>query len=190
MQELILKGYIIEGYEDYYLKDLLPLIYRKKAGVLLADSASAIHIPKSIEKDIGFFTFPVIFSGDDEIKKFVHATPVNLIFIPKNSKNSELAKKFMTFFARADIQTLFSTTMVQLPAHKFASNGGNKFITIAKQSVEQASGLTLFFDRDIEKQYGSELMVTWRDFLANADVISTAKKMEQSRLQYLQRIKP
>lgn len=28
----------------------------------------------------------------------------------------------------------------------------------------------------IEKQYGSELMVTWRDFLINADVISTAKK--------------
>ena len=189
LQELVLSGHILEGYKNYYVNDLLPLIYRKKAGVLLADSSSSIRIPKKVQDDIGFFTFPSINQKNNKGNNLVHTAPVNIMFIAKNAKNPELAKKFLTFFARADIQSLFSSAMAQLPANNLAAHGDNKFINIAKQSVVNSTGLTLFFDREIEKQYGSDLMATWKDFLTHADVSITASQMERSRLQYLQRLK-
>lgn len=188
LQELAASGYFIEGYKQYSFRDLLPLIYRKRAGVMLADSGIGIRIPKEIQDSIGFFTFPFIKQDDHDMKKNVQSAPANIVFIAKNAKNPALAKRFLTFFARADIQSLFSSTMVQLPANNLAVHGDNKFIHIAKESVVKASGLTLFFDREIEKQYGSELMDIWQNFLTTVDVTATANKMEQSRLRYLRRI--
>lgn len=181
----VIDSTLIHHYPKTTLLEGLPLIYREKAGIMLAPSFYSSYMSGEVKKNIGFFPFPTLNNKTPNYE----VSPSNVMFISKNAKQTLLAKKFIVFLASKKSQEQINLASHFLSPNKFAKAHNNSIQRDVKFSLENATDLTLFYDRETEKHYGENNMLIWRDFLKNTDIQQTINKMEKVRLTYLQQTK-
>lgn len=183
-KQLIDSGYFKSEHEDKILAEGLPYIFRDKVGVILAGNFIETFLPEKIRNDIAFFPFPTM----DESLPVTQVSPIDIMFIAKNSDQKELAIKFLSFISEAKVQSKLNGNLFQFPINRNADFTGSELLMTVKKSLSAADSLTHFYDREVEEQYGLENMAIWKDFLANPNVDATINKMETTRLNYVNRL--
>lgn len=180
---LIDKGYFIEHHRMLNWQEALPDIYRNRVGITLLGNFVESVIPQAVVDDIGFFPFPKI---KPDIADYQLA-PTDVIFIPKTSRKQALAKEFIAFVAEAKNQAAFNSLFQQLPPNINARGSQSELSLAGRAMLENADGLTQYFDRDAEQIFAREMMDIWIDFLEHADIDRAVRAMDQARTHLLSR---
>lgn len=180
-QMMIEKGYFFKEHHNKTLAHGVPYIYREQVGLMLAGNVIESQLPSLVINDLSLFPFPAINNNRQNIQ----VTPLDIMFISSNSQQVELAKKFLLFMANADIQQQHNQTIHQIPVNTKAQLTKSEIERQTIKTLNNAEKLTLFFDREIDEQFGKDNMQIWREFLDNPDLHATTNKMEQVRLKFL-----
>lgn len=102
------------------------------------------QLPKSVRDDIGFFRFPQIKSD----MPYYEEAPMDVLIIPHNARNKKGAKQFLAFMGRADVQYAMNSQMGMISPNRAAKKGKDRFIQAGAQILEEAEGISQFYDRD------------------------------------------
>ena len=183
LKELIDKEYFIEDHQDKTLLNGLPNLIRRQAALSLAGGSFENVLPTHLKDDISFFSFPKI---DENMPDF-QVSPIDVVSITAASKQPNTAMKFLTYMASASVQTLHNQAINQLPANLKSTTSITGIPKISINYLRQASGLTLFYDREVESKYGLDNLAIWTDFLNNSSIELTQRRMEAARQSYLLR---
>ena len=179
-QQLIDAGFFVVN-RDYQLKEGLPLIYREKAGIILAGSYFTAFIPQTKFDDIGFFSFPQINPKVDNVE----IAPVDIAFVAQRTKNKPLAKEFLVFLSSKYAQEKFNSGSHFLPANKLSEIPNNGIFQSVQESLNNVRQQTLFFDREAEYTFAQRNMSIWRDYVEGLALETVIKKMEEARVKLL-----
>ena len=166
------------GHQYIKWRDALPPLYRQMTAMTLLGNFLDNHIPKHLEKDIGFLPFPVI---NPEVKQYENV-PMDVFVIAKNTKHPTLAKQFLKFVADANVQSAIATAIGQSAPHRDAKQAQGYFAQLNKPLLNQAHGLGQYFDRDVNQAMVDESLIVFAEFLRNPDVSRATKQLEALRL--------
>ncbi len=159
-------------------KQGLPLLYRGMIGMTMIGNYVIQDIPERIIDDIGYFPFPHF----DPDKNVYEEAPVDILIIPSNSDNKELAKRFLQFAARSDIQSKLNNTLGVLSPRRDAQISKVSLVNEAYRALDNADGLTQFFDRDARASYADKIMPIIDQFMLDNDVAGVQSSLESVRL--------
>ncbi|MDB1123535.1 ABC transporter substrate-binding protein [Vibrio algarum] len=143
-QYLIENEFFIKGHEKYTWKEVLPYLYREKAGMMLMGNFWTSQIPDNLVEEFELIRFPMI----KPEMPFYEEAPTNVWFIPKNRQNHEGAVRFLTFMARQDVQEKINQAIGMLAPNRYSEVGENHFLQTGKEVLDSAAGLSQFYDRD------------------------------------------
>lgn len=172
--------YINESHDVLDWRNSLPDLFREKSGVALLGNFMTQLIPPVMKDKIGFFAFPGM---QNEYPRYELA-PTDVLVLAKNSNNPELAKQFISFFARPEQQVIFNSKINQLPTHGNATVRGD-LNQAGVELLSNSDGLAQYYDRDAPKVLADKIIPLWVEFLKHGDVKNTAQKMELARQQFL-----
>ncbi len=150
LRELIEKGYFLKGHEDLSFIKALPYLYRSKGGMYLIGSFILSKIPKEQKADIGFFRFPQI---DTSIPLYEEA-PLDILFIPSQSKHISAAKKVLSFFAQPDISDQLNRASGFLSPNSMSKDVDDELLLAASKHLESSAGFSYFFNRNSPPETG------------------------------------
>lgn len=162
---LIDNDYFFKGHELFTWKEILPYLYREKAGMMLMGNFWTSQLPESMSDEFKLVRFPTI---DPSIAGYEEA-PTNVWFIPKNRQNHEGAVKFLTFMARADVQQNINQAIGMLSPNRSAEVGNNDFLVAGKEMLDNAQGLSQFYDRDNPQPIATEGIKLMGEFAADPE---------------------
>jgi multiple sugar transport system substrate-binding protein len=89
--------------------------------------------------------------------------------IPSRAKNKTDAKKFLAFFARADIQGIIAAQAGMLPANNQSPTPTDEFLKIGFKVLSESAGLAQFYDRDTTPEMAKEGMKGFQEFMVKPD---------------------
>lgn len=178
---LLKNGYFINNHRQFNWERAMPLIYNETAGMALIGNFFTAKIPSHLKDDIGFFPFPTINSN----QALYEEAPLDLLLIPNNSKNKELAKKFLLHMTNANVLADYNDFIGMLSPNIKSEQKANEFTKTGLKLLENAAGLTQFFDRDTNKKMGDEAIIIFTKFMKNKDIEQTLNALEQARQQHL-----
>jgi len=180
LKEVVDNQYFIKNINKYNWIEPMPYLYRQKASMTLIGNFFSSHIPKKVKKDIGFFKFPLENKNDI----YYEQAPLDIFVISKKSKNKELAKKFLNFFSSQNILEQYNKSMGQISPMKNSIVVNDNFLQQGLELLQNAKGLTLFFDLDTKQDFANEALKEFTNFLIDADINKTTNKLEILRLKY------
>ena len=144
-KELLDRQFFLKTHKQYDWRSSLPYLYRGKTGMLLMGNFLAPQLPESIRDDIGFFRFPQIKPD----MPYYEEAPLDVLIIPHNAKNKKGAKQFLAFMGRAETQhEMNSQTGMISPNRVAQKKGQNRLIQAGAKILEEAEGISQFYDRD------------------------------------------
>jgi multiple sugar transport system substrate-binding protein len=149
---LIDNDFFIEGHSQYTWKEVLPYLYRGKAGMMLMGNFWTSQLPDNLHDEFEMIRFPKIKSD----MPYYEEAPTNVWFIPKNTQNREGAVRFLKFMARADVQEEINQAIGMLSPNRNADVGNDVFLKAGKQVLDQAHGVSQFYDRDNPQPIATE----------------------------------
>jgi multiple sugar transport system substrate-binding protein len=176
-QQLIQKGYFNEGAIRVDIRQLLPLLYRRDAGMMLAGSYLTTQIPPSVRDDFKFFRFPII----DESVVIAEEIPTDMFLIPASSKNKAMAKKFLAFMSEAESQELINRVIHNLPVNQSAGVEQSYFLEAAQEALAKAGAYSQYFDRDAPYEFASAGLTIFARFVDDGDIKKAQEDLEQAR---------
>jgi multiple sugar transport system substrate-binding protein len=179
-RELIKGGYFNEGAIHVDIRQLLPLLYRHDAGMMLAGSYMTTQIPPSIRDDFKFFRFPII----NETITVTEETPTDMFLIPASSKNKVAAKKFLVFMSEAGSQRGINDTINNLSPNGSEGIGQSYFLEAAQSVLTQATNYTQYFDRDAPYDFAQDAFAVFARFIEDGDIQKAQASLEQVRQQH------
>ena len=151
---------------------------RNKAGVILSGNFLIPQIPKNKRDDIGFFRFPQINSH----MPYYEEAPMDIMFIPHNAKNKEGALKFLAYIGRSDNQYMINSQMGMISPNQKAKESKDRFIQAGAKILEEAKGVTQYFDRDTPPELFNPGMDAMKEFMNNPEAIDQIlEKLEKVR---------
>jgi multiple sugar transport system substrate-binding protein len=158
---LLRKGYFFDATMDQDFDRVLPYLYRNHVGMMLTGSFVAARFPHAIAPDMGFFAFP---NYSPDIPDYEEA-PLDVLVLPAKAINLQARKRFLRFLAEsgsvrqiADAdQTLSAQASTSLPPILLAEATG--------AIINNAAGLTYFFDRDAKAELVGPTYEALRQFL-------------------------
>jgi len=172
--ELIKAQYFLAGHEQLKWNEAMPYLFRDLAGFTLIGNFLAVRIPQQLQQKIGFMPFPIIapeHAGYEE-------GPLDVFFIRSSSKNKQDAKKFLAYLSQADIQTNYNRYAGGFPPHKAGTTSDNYFNQAGLKLLQNATGLSQFFDRDTNDHFSAPAMEVFAEFMQQADIPRTLQKLE------------
>jgi multiple sugar transport system substrate-binding protein len=175
--ELIKSRYFLTGHEQLKWNEAMPYLFRDLAGFTLIGNFLAVRIPQKLQHKIGFMSFPMIvpeYAGFEE-------GPIDVFFIRSSSTNKQDAKKFLAYLSRADIQTSYNSYAGGFPPNKEGTTSDNYFNQAGLKLLQNATGLSQFFDRDTNDHFSAPAMKIFTEFMLKADIPSTVQKLEKLR---------
>jgi multiple sugar transport system substrate-binding protein len=182
-KELIERSCFFKYSEVLSWQDSLPFLYRDLSGMILSGNFIEKQIsPKHIQ-DFDFFRFPII---NKDIPLY-EVAPTDIFIIPKNSKNKKLAKLFLAFVGRPDIQTTLNQDLGYISPNIKSKINNNYFSNIGRSMLEDAKGVSQFYDRDTKKEMAIAGTNIFSLFLNNTDIEKTVEQLENARLSIFQR---
>lgn len=178
--ELIEPGYFIEGHEHYLWKDGLPSIYRGLSGMSMIGNYVIQDLPNTIINDIGFFPFPNI---NESMPKYEEA-PLDILIIPQKSPHKDAAKRFLAFAGRYQVQSRFNKILGVISPNRNAQVGTSRLVKEAYSVLQNAAGISQFFDRDASKSFADQAMPIIDEFMLNRNIAYTLNALEQVRVNH------
>jgi len=174
---LVDQQFFSESSEERNWKQGLPYLYREKAGMTLIGNFVEQHLPLQLVEDMAFFKFPKI----NENLPFYEEAPTEIFMIPKNGSNKKLAKKFLAFMGRPDVQVTLNQGLGYISPNIKAKPSKNYFTRIGSETLKEAQGISQFYDRDTSKEMASAGIKLFSNFLKTGDVDFTLKELEKVR---------
>ncbi|MFE8069684.1 ABC transporter substrate-binding protein [Marinobacteraceae bacterium S3BR75-40.1] len=162
-------------------KGALPFLYHNMAALMLMGNYLVPQLPESLRNDIRFFPFPTI---NAEIGDYEEA-PTDVFALPRRSQDNPQARAFLAFIGSAGPQTLLNNHIGKISTNLNAQVGDDYFIREGTKLLEQADGLTQFFDRDAPKVIADEALEAFSAFMAHGDVERTIQRLEEARQEWL-----
>ena len=180
-KQLIDKGYFLKGSENYQWREVLPFLYRDKVGLYLMGSfmPGLVTIPT---EEFGFFRFPIM----NEAIPVYEEAPTDVLFISSYSKNKEAAKKFLAFMARPDIQYIYNESLGFVTPNSEAPQSERRLVRASASYLQQAEGLSQYFDRDTAKVMAELGFPMLGAFAREPDIQATQQALEAARRQAFQ----
>lgn len=178
--DMVNNGYFLENHASYSWQEAqAPLINGKAAMYLIGNFMIPDMESAGVVDNIGFFQFPII---DPSVGVFEDA-PTDTFHIPANAKNVENAKKFLSFIARPDVQTIL--TSGTLPANSKSAAPTDRFKKAGFEMLNAADGLAQFYDRDSSPEMAKVGMEGFQEFMVYPDrekAIRTRLENERKKL--------
>lgn len=174
------RGYFMPNASSYSWQEAANVLFRGEAGMYLMGQFIKDVAPADVKDKIDFFRFPS-FEGH---KDYAVDTPLDGFMVPKNAKNKENAKKFLSFLATAEAQEMFCKPLGRLAANKKVPVPNEE----AKRGLDMVLGAKtamLFYDRDAPEEMAAKGMNAIVDILSNPgniDAILTALDKERLRI--------
>jgi len=183
-KELIDSQCFLEDASRYTQKDVLPLLYRNRAGFILSGNFVISQIPESVMEKINFVPFPTANSNIAPIE----IAPTDFIALRTDSNNKKAASFFLKFLVREDVQSLLNKKLKFLPVHPNASLSDDKRVQQGQENLRQANGTIQYSDRAMSKDYHEPLAAILVSFFNTRDVGQTALELERLRQRYMRKV--
>ncbi len=155
----------------------LPDLFQGEAGVGLYGNFVAPKLQSSKFSGFRYFPFPKI----ADVPRAEEA-PTEVFMIPRNSRNKELAKKFLAFIARADIQQQLNNSSGNVSTNLKAKVAHDYFIQEGKKVLHSAAGFSQFFDRDVPKEMADKAVRIFTQFMVDGNIHNALQDLESARL--------
>ena len=177
-KKLVDNGYFIKNHNKLDWRGSLPYLYRKSAGLLLMGNFLIPKVPKNVINDLGFFRFPQM---NPSIPYYEEA-PMDILLIPKNAKNVKNAEKFLLYMSSKEVQYELNSQMGMISPNKHTQKSKDIFIQAGREILEEAKGLSGFYDRDTSPEMFNPGMDAMIEFMKNTDGMNKVlEKMEKAR---------
>jgi len=174
---LLDRDYFIHGHRSLSWKAVLPLVYRRKAGMVLIGSFAGFEFPRSQRAETGFFGFPQI---NPSIPRAEEA-PTDVFFLPAHASNNESARRFLDTLRQPGTQTRINTASGMLSPHRDAETRERLYVAESRALIRQSSELTQFLDRDAPEELATPALEILRDFMQDPHVAETQRRLEDVR---------
>jgi multiple sugar transport system substrate-binding protein len=178
LKDLSKAEYFIQDHQDLDWKQGLPLLFRGLTGMSMLGNYAIQNMPVKIKDRIGFFKFPMF---NDQTTYYEEA-PLDVLILPITSKHSKLAKSFIRYVAKSDIQEKFNTRLGTLSPHKGAQQNNSSLVQEAYNTIANAKGTTQFFDRDSKQDYADQIMPLIDEFMLTLNINDSQKALEKVRI--------
>ena len=163
-KQLIEPGYFLDNHATYSWQEALPFLLNGKAAMYLIGNFAAANFGDKRDQ-MGFFQFPLI----DANVAMAEDAPTDTVHIPSKAKNKVDARKFLSFLARADVQTEINEKLDQIPPHKNAKPKNDYFLNAGAAMLKTAAGTAQFYDRDTGPGMAKEGMKGFQEFMVKPD---------------------
>ena len=175
--ELINGKYFLSGHQLLKWDSGMPYLFRDLSAFTLIGNFFSSRIPLNIQAKIGFMPFPEIAPENNGFEE----APTDIFFIKANSKNKEDAKKFISYLSRADVQTMYNQLNGGFPPNNKAQVSDNVFNTAGLSLLQNAKGLSQYFDRDSTEGFSTPALQIFAEFMQRSNINMTVKKLEELR---------
>ena len=163
--ELLAKGYFVKNHASLSWQESQSLLYQGKAAMMLIGNFIVPNFPPEVKDHMDFFPVPKIVADMPDYEE----APMDSVHVPAKAQNKEDAKKFMAFVARADVQEKINLALLQLPINKQAAIADDRFLKMGKELLDNAAGLSQFFDRDTSEDLATIAMKGFQEFMIKPD---------------------
>jgi multiple sugar transport system substrate-binding protein len=167
-KELLDADFFLENHAANSWQEALPPLVNGKAGMYLMGNFIVEPLREAglTDETLGFFQFPVI----DPAIPTAEDAPANTIHLAANATNVAEAKKFLAYFARADVQSAMNETMSQLPVNSKSTVADDPFLRAGFEMLSNVDGgLAQFFDRDAPAEMAKAGMEGFQEFMVKPD---------------------
>ncbi len=179
LKELVDNQYFIQNAGDFDFKEVIPLLYRNNAAMVLSGNFISTQFAKAIRDDLRFFPFPVM---NKEILRY-EEVPTDSFVIPSASNNIERAKLFLAFVAKPKPQQLINSVTNFIPPNRLAKVDEDYFSAEGKKLILASHGYSQYLDRDAKKEFAEPVKDILSLFIQNGDKEKAINALEALRLQ-------
>jgi multiple sugar transport system substrate-binding protein len=124
--------------------EVLPYLYRDFVGMALMGAFAATKFPPNLEADMGFFPFPQMTTP---AQRFEDA-PLDLLVFPASGKNQAATLRFVRFLAQSNALSKFNESTEMISPRIDAPTSNSRTLAAGKKLLDEAAGISFFFDRD------------------------------------------
>ncbi len=168
-------------------RQVIPYISRRLGGMMLMGGFAAGQFPQAIRADLGWFPFPTL---DPKLPPLEEA-PLDLLVIPKHCANPVGARAFLRHMAKASVQAAFNEPAGMLSPHLNAPLPAPEWMRASTQALQQARGLTQFFDRDTPSAFSAPAMRELQRFVEAPQFMSDVlRQLETLRQRHYPQAEP
>jgi multiple sugar transport system substrate-binding protein len=177
-RELIDPGFYIENHATYSWQEAQAFLYNGKAAMYLMGNFLVPNLPPEVADKMSSFQFPLI----DPAVGLYEDAPTDTLHIPAQAKNKADARKFLLFAADAANQTMINGILKQLPPNKDAKVADDPYLQRGFKMLQEAKGLTQFYDRDTEPEMAKLGMEGIQEFMLKPDRLGEIlERLEKAR---------
>lgn len=141
------------------------LLYRGQAGMMLIGNYIVPNFPGEVRASMEFVRFPVI---RPEVPQAEEA-PINSLHIPAKARNRQEARRFLAFVLRPEVQERLNRALYQIPVHRAAQTGDDRFLQAGQTLLAEAETLTQYFDRDTNEELAMIAMRGFQEFMVHPE---------------------
>lgn len=138
------KGHFVGDHRKLPYGNAYPYLIWNKAAMMLMGNFW-LSGTKFNSNNIGFFPFPQM--NNDENYEIA---PLDIFFINRNSKNKEIAKKFLVAFSNNNILQKLNESVNTISPNSKSPPSNDYFLKEGASLLNKADGISLYFDRQIE----------------------------------------
>jgi multiple sugar transport system substrate-binding protein len=178
---LIDRQYFVRKQRLWKWDEAMPFLYHKIAGMTLMGNFFAGQLPEIIKQDFGFFRFPVI----DDLVPVYEEAPLDLFMVPYYTKNSEAATKFLHEVSKVQFQQEFAESQGMISPNLNSRSSQDYFIRAGAKVLNEAAGLSQFFDRDTSGAMASAALPALTEFMSHGNIERVIENLEVARQRHL-----
>ena len=175
--EPIEKGYFISDHDELTWREGLPFLFRDLVGMSMIGNYVIQDIQETAVPRLGYFPFPQL---DERVATYEEA-PIDVLIVPKKANNISLAKQFLAFAARHDVQSTLNKSLGVLSPNKFARQDSSPLTKEAYYALSNAAGVSQFFDRDASELFAKKVLPILDKFMVKPNVDTTVLELEKAR---------
>jgi multiple sugar transport system substrate-binding protein len=143
-------------------RQAVPYLSRNLSAMMLMGGFAAGQFPRAIREDLGWFPFPAL----DPKQPPLEEAPLDLLVVPRHARNLAGARALLQHMAQAEVQGAFNAETGMLSPHLHAPPPAAGWMQASANALQQARGLTQFFDRDSPSAFSGPAMAQLQRFVA------------------------
>lgn len=179
-QQLLKPNYFANHKNKTWSEAMIPLFHGDAAMTLIGNFFTS-KIPEKIRHDIGFFRFPKIIDKQPMYEE----APLDMLMIPKYSKNKALAKKFLLHMSQKDFLADYNKLIGMVSPNIHSEVQKDYFSRTGAETLNSAAGLSQFFDRDTNKGMADTATRIFVEFIEYQNISLAINKLEAARQEHL-----
>ena len=180
-KEILEKNYFNKNRNDLHWRESIHYVYRGLAGMTLIGNFATANLYSTLSEDIGFFKFPVM---DEAVGHFEEA-PIDVLMVPKKSRNKERAKDFLKLVASEHVMASLNDSLGAVSPHLKSPPSKRPLAHHGVKLLESAEGFSQYFDRDTNTEFSALGFRSLVKFMTKPDVEIVVTELEAARLKFL-----